>query len=100
MTGIQANECKLYLCAIKDIWSNRIIGYSTDERMKAHVVVSALNDAVARRGNVAGCVLHSDSGSQFRARKLHRTLISHAMLGSKGQVGSGGDADAKQPSAD
>ena len=40
----------------------------------------ALDNAVERRGDVAGCILHSDRGSQFRARKLHRALISRLKL--------------------
>jgi putative transposase len=40
-------EGKLYLCAIKDVWSNRIVGYSMDSRMTAHLAVSALRNAIA-----------------------------------------------------
>ena len=57
-------EGKLYVCAIKDVYSNRIVGYSIDSRMKSRLAVAALNNAVARRGDVAGCVLHTDRGSQ------------------------------------
>jgi len=58
--------------------------------------VAALDNAVARRGDVAGCILHSDRGSQFRARKLHRALARHEMVGSMGQVGSAGDNAAME----
>lgn len=96
LTEHRTDEGKLYLCAIKDLWSNRIIGYSIDERMKARLVVAALNNAVARRGDVAGCILHSDRGSQFRARKVHGALARHEMVGSMGQVGSAGDNAAME----
>ena len=89
-------EGKLYLCAIKDAWSNRIVGYSIDDRMKAGLAVAAVNNAVARRGDVAGCILHSDRGSQFRARKTQRALARHQMVGSMGQVGSAGDNAAME----
>ncbi|MGH8880848.1 MAG: DDE-type integrase/transposase/recombinase, partial [Stackebrandtia sp.] len=36
---------KLYLCAIKDVYSNRIVGYSIDSRMKSRLAVTALNNA-------------------------------------------------------
>jgi putative transposase len=84
-------EGKLYLCAIKDLFSNRIVGWAIDTRMKARLVVAAIEMAVARRGEVAGCILHSDRGSQFRARKVHRALARHGLVGSMGQVGSAGD---------
>jgi putative transposase len=91
------DEGKLYCCAIKDLFSNRIVGYSIDSRMKARLVVAALEMAVARRGgDVAGCILHSDRGSQFRARKVHRALARHGMVGSMGQVGAAGDNAAME----
>jgi putative transposase len=89
-------EGKLYMCAIKDVFSNRIVGWAIDERMKARLVVAAIEMAVARRGDVAGCILHSDRGSQFRARKVHRALARHGMVGSMGQVGSAGDNAAME----
>jgi transposase InsO family protein len=91
------DEGKLYCCAIKDLFSNRIVGYSIDSRMKARLVVAAIEMAVARRGgDVAGCILHSDRGSQFRARKVHRVLARYGMVGSMGQVGSAGDNAAME----
>ena len=42
-------EGKLYLCAIKDVYSNRIVGYSIDCRMTARLAVSALRNAIALR---------------------------------------------------
>jgi hypothetical protein len=85
------DEGKLYCCAIKDVFSNRIVGWSIDSRMKARLVVAAIEMAVARRGDTAGCILHSDRGSQFRSRKVHRDLARYGMVGSMGQVGSASD---------
>jgi putative transposase len=96
ITEHPTGEGKLYLCAIKDVCSNRIVGYSIDSRMKARLAVAALDNAVARRGDIAGCILHSDRGSQFRARKLQRGLTRHRMVGSMGQVGSAGDNAAME----
>ncbi|WP_182540713.1 IS3 family transposase [Nocardioides ginsengisegetis] len=89
-------EGKLYLCAIKDVYSNRIVGYSISDRMKSHIAVDALASAVARRDNVAGCILHTDRGSQFRSRKFVRALHGHAMVGSMGKVGAAGDNAAME----
>ncbi|MFD9485232.1 IS3 family transposase [Streptomyces sp. NPDC059991] len=89
-------EGKLYLCAIKDVFSNRIVGYSIDARMKSRLAVAALDNAVARRGPVDGCILHSDRGSQFRSRKFVRTLDRHRMTGSIGRVGAAGDNAAME----
>jgi putative transposase len=59
--------------------------------MKARLVVAAIEMAVVRRGDVAGCIVRSDRGSQFRARKVRRALTRHRMVGLMGQVGSAGD---------
>ena len=89
-------EGKLYLCAIKDVCSNRIVGYSIDSRMRARLAVTALTNAVARRGEVAGCVVHTDRGSQFRSRKFVRALARHGLSGSMGRVGAAGDNAAME----
>ena len=89
-------EGKLYICAITDVLSNRIVGYSIDPRMKSRIAVNALNNAVARHGGVAGCVLHTDTGSQFRSRKHVRALAKHSMAGSMGRVGAAGDNAAME----
>ena len=96
ITEHKTAEGKLYLCAIKDVFSGRIVGYSIDSRMKSRLAVQALENAVAMRGDVAGCVVHSDRGSQFRSRKFLRALTRHRMVGSMGRVGSSGDNAAME----
>lgn len=93
-------EGKLYLCAVKDVYSNRIIGYSIDSRMKSRLAVAAINNAVGMRRaagqGVAGCIVHSDRGSQFRSRKAQRALNRHRLVGSMGRVGAAGDNAAME----
>lgn len=96
ITEHRTSEGKLYLCAIKDVFSNKIVGYSIDSRMKSRLVVNAIDNAAALRGNVAGCVVHSDRGSQFRSRKAIRALARHRMVGSMGRVGAAGDNAAME----
>ncbi len=96
ITEHRTDEGKLYLCAVKDVYSNRIVGYSISNRMKFRRAVAALESAVARRGPVAGCVVHSDRGSQFRSRKFVRALGRHDLVGSMGRVGAAGDNAAME----
>ncbi|WP_280227254.1 IS3 family transposase [Nocardia farcinica] len=96
ITEHRTSEGKLYLCAVKDLYSNRIVGYSIDSRMKSRLAVRALGNAVARRGTVAGCIVHSDRGSQFRSRKFVRALTRHDLVGSMGRVASAGDNAAME----
>ncbi|WP_232240595.1 IS3 family transposase [Kutzneria sp. 744] len=96
ITEHRTAEGKLYLCAVKDVCSNRIVGYSIDSRMKSRLAVTALTNAVARRDGVAGCVVHTDRGSQFRSRKFVRALARHGLTGSMGRVGAAGDNAAME----
>jgi len=69
-----ARESKLYLCANKDVYFNRIVGYSIDSRMKLHIAVAVLDNAVARRrtAGVAGYQRASMRGGlQERAVEFH-----------------------------
>jgi transposase InsO family protein len=100
ITEHPTGEGKLYLCAVKDACGNRIVGYSIDSRMKSRIAVAAIDNAVAMRQatgqDVAGCVVHSDRGSQFRSRKVQRALNRHHMVGSMGRVGAAGDNAAME----
>ena len=88
-------EGKLYLCAIKDVFSNRIVGYSMDARMPAALAVDALNNALVTR-DVATTIVHSDRGSQFRSRAFVRTLKDAELRGSMGRVGTCADNAAME----
>ena len=90
------DEGKLYLYAIKDVFSGRIVGYPISDRMKARLAVNALNNAVSRRRDAAGCIVHSDRGSQFRARSFVHALNRHHLIGSMGKVGAAGDNAAME----
>ncbi|WP_374761134.1 transposase [Nesterenkonia flava] len=89
-------EGTLYCCAIKDVFSHRILGYSISHRMTAKLAVDAVGNALTRRGEVAGCILHPDRGSQFRSRAMARQLRLHDMVGSMGRVGAAGDNAAME----
>ena len=92
------DEGKLYLCAIKDVFSGRIVGYSISDRMKARLAVNALDNAVFRRRDTAGCIVHSDRGSQggfnWSSQHLDREVSDgSSSAGSR----SGGATEASVP---
>ena len=74
ITEHPTREGKLYFCAVKDTFSNRIVGYSATPPMSSRLAAATPNTAVARRQinrrSVTGCIVHSDRGSQFRSRKI------------------------------
>lgn len=94
-TEHRTDEGKIYLCAIKDVYSNRIVGYSLDSRMRASLAVAALRNAVDQR-SPAGTIVHSDRASQFRSRKFVHELSRNGLRGSMGRVGACGDNAAME----
>lgn len=89
-------EGKLYCCAIKDVFSNRIVGYSIADRMTAELAVSALRSAIARRQPHGTVVVHSDRGGQFRSRAFRALLKAAGLKGSMGRVAAAGDNAAME----
>jgi len=91
ITEHPTEERKLYLCAVKDVYSGRIVGYSMDARMKSSLAVSALENAVRARRRPAGTVVHSDRGSQGVFNRSKQHLITEVLdVGSKSsEAGTG-----------
>lgn len=95
ITEHPTSEGKLYLCAIKDCYSNKIVGYSIDSHMRASLAIAALRNAIALR-DPCGVVVHSDRGAQFRSAAYRRLLRAHGLAGSMGRVGACGDNAAME----
>lgn len=60
-------EGKLYICAIKDVFSNKFVGYSIDSRMKSSLARAAMRIAIDLR-SPDGTICHSDRGGQFQGQ--------------------------------
>ena len=96
ITEHPTGEGKLYCCAIKDLFSNRIVGYAIGDRMTADLAVAALRAAIARRQPDGVVIVHADRGSQFRARSFRAVLVAAGLQGSMGRVASAGDNAAME----
>ena len=96
ITEHPTSEGTLYVCAIQDVFSKRIVGYAIDQRMTADLAVNALRAAIARRQPAGTVVVHSDRGSQFRARSFRAVLAAAGLQGSMGRVASAGDNAAME----
>lgn len=96
ITEHPTSEGKVYCCAIKDVCSNRIVGYAIADRMTAQLATTALRTAIARRQPASTVVVHSDRGSQFRSRAFRRVLADANLQGSMGRVASAGDNAAME----
>ena len=54
------SEGKLYICAVKDVCSRKIVGYAIGPRMTSQLADAALRTAIARRRPTGTVVVHSD----------------------------------------
>jgi putative transposase len=77
----------LYLVAVQDLYSRRIVGWSMQDHMRSELVTDALEMALAQRRPESGLIWHSDQGSQFVSlafgQKARAAGIAQSM-GSKG----------------
>ena len=87
ITAIPTREGWLYLCAIIDLFSRAVVGWSMSERMKGDLVSDALEMALLRRVPEEGVLLHSDQGSQYTSEAYQQTLKKHGMVCSMSRKG-------------
>ncbi|HAM26612.1 MAG TPA: hypothetical protein DCP11_07870, partial [Microbacteriaceae bacterium] len=99
ITEHRTGEGKVYLCAVKDVFSGRIVGYSTSDRIRAKLAVDALEDAVGRRGNPTGVIVHSDRGSQAVFNRLSQHLIMEVLDAGSRSAGTGAGVSGADPFA-
>ena len=55
----------VYLAAVLDAWSRKVVGYAISRSMDARIAVAALKVAIRNRVPPEGCIHHSDRGSQL-----------------------------------
>src|SRR5215212_7720006 len=91
ITEHPTTDGKLYLCAVKDACTNRIVGYSMAERMTAQLAVDALTNAVALR-HPSATVVHSDRGSQGGFNWSSQHLVGGGVDGDDARAAAGGAA--------
>ncbi|WP_371177043.1 IS3 family transposase [Buchananella felis] len=96
ITEHPTTQGKLYVCAIKDVWSNRIVALSSATSMSASLAVNALAQAVADRHPPAGCVIHSDRGAQFTSTAYRQATLAYGLVQSMGQAGTCADNAAME----
>ena len=88
ITYVATGEGWLYLAAVEDLHSRRIVGWSMSERIDSRLVVDALEMALAQRLPGEGLVAHSDRGSQYASEHYQRILASHGITGSMSRRGN------------
>jgi transposase InsO family protein len=77
LTYIRLREEFVFLAAILDAFSRRVIGWALDRHLDDELTLSALRMALAHRAPSAGLVHHSDRGSQYASRDYIELLAAH-----------------------
>jgi putative transposase len=91
ITYLKAWQGWVYLAAVQDLYSRRIVGWSIAEHMRAELVTDALEMAISRRRPEPGLIHHSDQGSQYVSLALGQKARDNGIARSMGQVGSAYD---------
>ena len=91
VTYIATDHGWLYLATVIDLYSNKVIGYATSDKIDRWLVVKALSHALQARGYPRGVIMHTDRGSNY-CSKVYRNLIKqNSLVGSmsrKGTIGA------------
>jgi putative transposase len=88
ITYIATAEGWLYVAAVLDLFSRRIVGLAMSERMTVDLVIKALNQAVIHRNPANGLTHHSDKGSQYTSKDFQKQLKLHRMISSMSGAGN------------
>ncbi len=87
ITYVPTYEGWLFLAAVMDLYSRKIVGWSMRDDLEAPLVVDALSMAITRRKPKPGLVHHSDRGSQYASIAMGRTLRDSKIMASMGSKG-------------
>lgn len=93
MTYVRTKVGFVYTAFVTDVFSRKIVGWSTRSSMKTEALpLEALDQAIAQaRGNLEGLVHHSDHGSQYVSIVYNDTLTGLGIKASTGTVGDSYD---------
>jgi putative transposase len=86
-TYVWTAEGWLYVAAVLDLYSRKVIGWSMNAQMTAQLVIDALMMAIWRRGKPIELLHHSDQGSQYTSEDFQRLLADQGILCSMSRKG-------------
>lgn len=87
-TYLWTAEGWLYVAAVVDLFSRRVVGWSMHATMTAQLVTDALVMAIWRRGKPEAVLHHSDRGSQYTSEPFQRLLADHGVTCSMSRAGN------------
>jgi len=88
ITYVRTAEGWLYVSAILDLFSRRVIGLAMSDRMTTDIVLIALQQAFSHRHPTVGVICHSDKGGQYTSPDFQQSLKTYGMVSSMSGTGS------------
>ena len=88
ITCISTSAGTVYLAAILDLYSRRIVGWAVSQRIDTGLVLAAWKMAVCHRRPPSGLIFHSDRGVQYASREYRQTLESLKITASMARKGN------------
>jgi len=88
LTYVRTAQGWLYVAAVLDRWSRRIVGLAMAEHMQTSLVTDALEQALRQRHPVAGCLHHSDRGCQYASQAYRDRLAQAGLVASMSRAGN------------
>ena len=87
-TGVLTGQGWLYLVAVLDVCTRRVVGWAMSPILDAPLVIAALRMALNQRRPAGRLILHSDRGSQFASAAYRELLARHGVLASMSRKGN------------
>jgi transposase InsO family protein len=87
-TGVLTGQGWLYLVAVLDLFSRRVVGWAMSPMLDAPLVSAALGMALNQRRPASTLILHSDRGSQFASAAYRKLLAQHGLIASMSRPGN------------
>lgn len=87
-TCVLTGEGWLYLVAVLDAYTRRVLGWSMGAILDAPMTIAALRMALNRRRPTQGLIVHSDRGAQFASGTYRQVLAMHGLLASMSRKGN------------
>jgi putative transposase len=88
ITYVASAEGRLYLAAVLDLCSRKIVGWAMGEELSAELCESALRTALGARAPASGLLHHSDRGVQYASDRYQALLKDWQMLPSMSAIGN------------
>jgi transposase InsO family protein len=88
ITYIETQEGWLYLAAILDLYSRKIVGWAMSQRIDTELVLKALSMALRHRHPPRDLLFHSDRGVQYASGDYRRTLAQAGLIASMSRKGN------------